>query len=98
VLHGGELAQTELASHAVDRTFVYDRTRGTLISADVSRPHFFNLRAANGQIGLRVGISPTGNTFICNWLNSGHLPGYRSCEPAGGDADPAALEGALESG
>jgi prepilin-type N-terminal cleavage/methylation domain-containing protein len=97
VLHGDEFSGTEMDSYADDPTFVFDRVRGTLISADVSQPHFFNLRSANGQLGLQVGISPTGNTFICRWLESTNLTAYRSCEPAW-ERDPASSDGALKSG
>jgi type IV fimbrial biogenesis protein FimT len=80
ILHANDLSRTELVSYAADTSFAFDGVRGILVPTDLERPHFFNLMSTNGKYGLQVGISATGNTIICNWLDSANVPSYRSCE------------------
>ena len=96
VLHANDLSHAEMMSHAADTSFVFDRIRGTLSTADMAHPHFFNLMAANGQIGLQVGVFPTGNTFICNWIESENAPAYRSCDSVSGGPDAPTDGNALQ--
>jgi hypothetical protein len=96
ILHANDLSRTELMSHAADASFVFDRIRGTLISTDLAYPHFFNLMSTNGKFGLQVGVTATGNTFICNWLESANAPAYRSCESVFGEPDSPTYDGALQ--
>ena len=96
VFRANDFSRIELVSHAADAMFVFDRIRGTLISTDMTSPHFFNLMSTNGKIGLQVGVSATGISFICNWLESTNTPTYRSCEPVFGDSDSPTYDGALQ--
>ena len=95
ILYANDLSGAVLISHAADSLFVFDRIRGTLIPADLSQPHFFNLMSTNRIMGLQVGVSITGNTFICNWVKSASAPAYRSCESVFGEPDTPAHEGNL---
>lgn len=96
LMRASDFSQIEMVSHAADASFTFDRIRGTLISTDLQSPHFFNLMSANGKIGLQVGISATGTTFICNWLESANVPAYRSCETVFGEPDMPKDDGALQ--
>jgi len=96
ILRSNHLSRVELMSSAADVSFVFDRIRGTLVSTDLEHPHFFNLRSANGKFGLQVGVSATGNTIICNWLETENAPAYRSCEPVIGDPGSPIHDGALQ--
>lgn len=96
IIRANDFSRIELVSHAEDALFVFDRIRGTLISTDMPSPHFFNLMSTNGKIGLQVGVSAIGTTFICNWIESANAPAYRSCEPVFGDPDSPTYDGALQ--
>jgi len=96
ILHADDFSRTAMVSHAADASFVFDPVRGSLVSTDLEHAHFFNLMSANGRYGLQVGVSATGNTIICNWLDSANVGAYRSCEPVFGESDPPTYDGALQ--
>lgn len=96
ILHANDFSRTELVSHSADASFAFDGVRGTLISTDLEDPHFFNLKSANGKYGLQVGVSATGNTIICNWLESANVPSYRACETVFEVPDPPTYDSGLQ--
>lgn len=98
ILHRDDLSEVALTSHAADTTFVFDGTRGTLVSSDLETAHYFNLQSSDDRIGVQVGVSPTGRVFICNWLESENATPYKSCESTGQDSELPASNGALNTG
>ena len=49
------------------------------------------------KAGLQVGVSPTGNTFICSWVEALNVGAkYRSCEPVIENPRPPVTPGAID--
>jgi type IV fimbrial biogenesis protein FimT len=80
ILNSADQVRSSMTDYNTDDTlFVFDPIRGTMVTEDLLKDHYFTLQSDNTKYAVRVDVGVTGRIKVCNFDSSKAVPGFKPC-------------------